>query len=240
VLFITGAGISADSGLPTYRGVGGLYEIGDTGDGVPIEVALSGEMMSRRPELTWKYLAEIERHCRGARPNPAHAVIAALERVVPFVLVFTQNVDGFHSLAGSSKVLEVHGNLRTLRCDRCGRRKAVEDFAGLEIPPACRHCGAMLRPDVVLFGEKLPAEVLGRLETEIGEGFDLVFSIGTSSLFPYIVEPVLWARECGVPTVEINPGETSITPIVDYPIKLGAADAMTGIWRALAEIADID
>src|SRR5512135_1950332 len=95
ILFVTGAGISADSGLPTYRGIGGLYNQGTTEEGIPIEMALAGDMLSSRPEVTWKYLAQIESRCRGARPNRAHEVIARMEKAFERVWVLTQNIDGF-------------------------------------------------------------------------------------------------------------------------------------------------
>ena len=109
ILFVTGAGISADSGLPTYRGIGGLYDDSHTEDGIPIEVALSGQMMAERPDITWKHLAEIESNCRGAGPNLAHRAIARFEAEKARVLVFTQNVDGLHHKAGSdrSKLVEI-------------------------------------------------------------------------------------------------------------------------------------
>src|SRR5690348_1666042 len=96
LLFITGAGVSADSGLPTNRGIGGLYSGNDTVDGLLIEEVLSGEMMRRRPDLTWKYLGQIEQRCRGARCNRAHEVMAEMEREFQRVWILTQNVDGFH------------------------------------------------------------------------------------------------------------------------------------------------
>ena len=235
VLFITGAGLSADSGLPTYRGTGGLYNDADTADGVPIEVALSGEMLARHPEITWKYLAQIEHNCRGAVPNPGHEVIAAIERHVRHALVFTQNIDGFHARAGSRNVIEIHGNLYALQCTRCSHAQQVESYGEIAIPPICPRCGSLVRPRVVLFGERLDVELIARLEFEMNSGFDLVFSVGTSSVFPYIVEPVLWAAEAGIPTVEINPGNTAISEIVDCHLRMGAADAMTAIWSALPE-----
>jgi NAD-dependent deacetylase len=235
VLFITGAGISADSGLPTYRGTGGLYHSDDTEDGLPIEVALSGEVFRQRPDITWKYLQQIEEHCRGAQPNAAHRVIADLEYTIPDVIVFTQNVDGFHVAAGSTRVLEVHGNLRHLICTRCEYSARVETYAELVIPPRCPACGGIVRPDVVLFGEALPSACLDTLEREMDEGFDLVFSVGTSSLFPYIAAPVVWAAECGIPSVEINPEETPVSGVVDFRVRHGAADALSAIWQALTD-----
>src|SRR5918911_4177898 len=111
LLFITGAGMSADSGLPTYRGVGGLYDAGETEEGFPIEAVLSGEMFRHRPGWTWKYLRQIERACRGATCNRGHVVIAEMERHFPRVWTLTQNVDGFHRAAGATNVIAIHGNL---------------------------------------------------------------------------------------------------------------------------------
>ncbi len=233
VLFITGAGISADSGLPTYRGIGGLYEGTATAEGLPIEVALSGRTLRARPELTWKYLGQIEATCRGARPNAAHRAIAWLEATRGGVTVLTQNVDGLHRAAGSCDVIEIHGTLHRLQCTACSWRDEVVDYAGLTLPPACPTCGRPVRPDVVLFGEMLPAPALQRLEAVLDEGVDLVVSIGTTSVFPYIAEPVLAARHAGVPTVEINPGQSEVSAFVDVRLRLGAADALTALRQRL-------
>lgn len=234
VLFITGAGISADSGLPTYRGFGGLYDREVTDEGFRIEEALSGEMFARHPEITWKYLAEIERSCRGAQPNAAHRAIVELAGGRERVLVFTQNVDGLHRQAGSQDLIEIHGSLRELACTRCPHEEPRDDFAGLALPPQCPACGAVMRPKVVLFGEALPEVALDQFIAALRDGFDMVFSIGTSSTFPYIVQPVLLAAAEGVPTVEINPGETGLSDVVDFHLPLGAAAAMQGIMARLA------
>lgn len=233
ILFITGAGISADSGLPTYRGIGGLYHERLTDEGLTIEEALSGEMMLRRPEIAWKYIAQIEANCRGARPNIAHRIIAAFEHEKPDVWVLTQNVDGLHRAAGSRKLIEIHGTVHRLRCMDCHHARAVSDYAGLEIPPACPLCGGILRPDVVLFGEMLPEAGLNRLESVLADGVDLVVSIGTTSVFPYISGPVWWAAQVGVPSVEINPGDTEVSRLVTHRVRLRAAEALPEIWRRL-------
>jgi NAD-dependent deacetylase len=233
VLFITGAGISADSGLPTYRGVGGLYNGDATEDGLPIEEALSGRVFAVRPDITWKYLAQIERNCRGAQPNAAHRAIAALEKRLPYVMVLTQNVDGLHRKAGSKNVIEIHGGLHQLSCTACDFEQQVDDLAGRQLPPRCPYCGAVVRPNVVLFGEALPADALTRLASALEEGFDMVFSIGTSAVFPYISEPVMWAAEAGIPTVEINPSRTLLSDCVDFYLPVGAADAMSRIISRL-------
>jgi NAD-dependent deacetylase len=230
VLFITGAGVSADSGLPTYRGIGGLYDVDTTVDGLPIETLLSGEMMRSNPQLTWKYIRQIEMACRGARFNRAHEIIAEFGNLLQRVWVLTQNVDSFHSDAGSRNVIEIHGNLRQLTCLSCPFDQAVEDFEHLDTLPACPDCGGIVRPDVVLFGEMLPAEKVHLLQDELAQGFDVVFTIGTSSLFPYIMEPIYLAKMRGSLTVEINPGDTEVSHIVDVKLPLSAATAMDAIW----------
>jgi len=233
VLFITGAGISADSGLPTYRGVGGLYNGEHTEDGLAIEDALSGEMFAVHPDITWKYLAQIEENCRGARPNAAHLAIAELERQLARIMVFTQNVDGLHRLAGSREIIEIHGNLQELMCTGCTFEESVTDLSGHQLPPLCPACGSVLRPKVVLFGEALPEAAMDRFLDALDEGFDMVFTIGTSGVFPYISEPVVWAVQNGIPTVEINPLQTRLSGIVDHHLALGAAEAMTAIMARL-------
>ncbi len=230
VLFITGAGISVDSGLPTYRGIGGLYGDMATGEGYAIEEILSGDMFKIRPELTWKYIAQLEATCRGARYNPAHKIIAEARHLFKTALVLTQNIDGFHHDAGSADIIDIHGNLRDLICTQCDWTEHVTDYRHLSIPPYCPDCAAIIRPDVVLFGELLPETKYHRLISEVETGFDAVFSIGTSSLFPYISYPVWHARQAGAITIEINPDMTEVSRIVDYKINAGASDALTAIF----------
>lgn len=231
ILFITGAGLSADSGLPTYRGIGGLYEDELTEEGIPIEVALSGRMLQAEPAVCWKYISRIERACRGARHNRGHRVIAEIERTHERVWTLTQNVDGFHREAGSTNVIEIHGDIHDLRCTECSWGERVEDYADIdELPPRCPECGAVVRPDVVLFGEMLPLDPVTTMERELGRGFDLVFSVGTTSVFPYIAGPVLKAAASGIPTVEINPTETEVSPFVEVKVPLRAVLALPRIW----------
>jgi NAD-dependent deacetylase len=232
VLFITGAGLSADSGLPTYRGVGGLYDGRDAEEGLPIEELLSGACFQARPHLTWKYLLQIERAGRGAKPNRGHEVIAAAESRFERVWVLTQNVDGLHRQAGSRNVIDIHGDLR---CVQCTFEQVVKDYADLSAPPRCPDCKGMVRPDVVLFGELLPPRQLAVYKAETKRGFDLIFSVGTTSVFPYISAPVLDAYHFHKPSVEVNPGETDVTEFVTVKLRLGAATALDSIWAAYNE-----
>jgi NAD-dependent deacetylase len=231
ILFITGAGISADSGLPTYRGAGGVWNRNAMEDGLPFERALAGDLMGDYPELTWKYLSQIERTCRQARPNRAHEVIAEMERHFERVWTLTQNLDGFHRAAGARNVIDIHGDLHDLRCPRCRYRRTVSDYSLLHLPPPCPQCDTILRPDIVLFGETLPIEKLLPLFLQLDEGFDLIFTVGTSSVFTYVAEPVRIAALHGRPTVEINPESTEVSHLVDIRLPMRAAPALDAIWQ---------
>ena len=232
LLFITGAGMSADSGLPTYRGRDGLYRAQQTTPhGFSIEQALSGPMLRTRPEITWHYLLELEKTSRHAAPNRGHHVIAEMDGHFDAVWVLTQNVDGLHQRAGSRNVLDVHGSLHALECMRCGQQTTTPDYSKLTLPPRCSECEGPIRPQVVLFEEELPYDKFSRLWYEFGAGFDLIFSIGTSSMFEYIVEPVRVGRQMGITTVEINPETTTISSEVDIKIGAGAATVLASIWE---------
>ncbi len=236
VFIITGSGVSADSGLPTYRGTGGLYDGKNTEDGILIEVALSGEMLRTRPQVTWKYLSEIEKNCRGAKFNRAHEVIALMEKEFERVCVLTQNIDGFHHDAGSRNIIDIHGDMRKILCPDCGWRCTVKDYGDIKIPPECPDCSSIARPDVVFFGEMLPEDKLEKLQDELNAGFDLYLSIGTTSVFQYISGPMVMAAHLGRSTIEINPGVTEISDIVNLRIPLKAAHAMDTIWSEYEKI----
>ncbi len=233
LLFVTGAGISADSGLPTYRGVGGLYDDGGTEDGVPIEVCLSGGMFKRDPAKTWKYIRQIEQACRGAQPNLAHRRIAEFERTRERVWVLTQNVDGLHAAAGTRNLIAIHGDVHDLLCTRCTWTQRVADYSELAPLPRCPECDAIIRPKVVLFDEMLPLDALANLRRELDRGFDAVVVIGTTAVFPYIAAPIELAARRGKPTIEINPGESEVSALVEVHVRLGAALAMNSLCEAL-------
>ena len=248
ILFITGAGISADSGLPTYRGVGGLYNSGTTEEGYPIEQCLSASMFRVRPDITWKYMFQIGEAVMQCGPNPAHKVIAHWEKEFAQrggkVVVFTQNIDGYHRLAGSENVLEIHGSLKELYCTKCSWEMPLDlqnpaSFERLkgavqDSVPKCPECEAVIRPRIVMFEEMLPRPVLMQFEKEFdgGNGFDMVFSVGTSAMFPYITGPVLMAMRCGKTTVEINPVAGELSHQVTYHIPMGAAEALTQLSKS--------
>ena len=231
ILFITGAGISVDSGLPTYRGIGGLYENEDTEDGMPVESALSAATLDSDPSITWKYLSQIERNCRGATFNRAHEIITEMQHRFDRVWILTQNIDGFHTAAGSTNTIEIHGNVYDLKCMQCDWRQTVKDYSALKIPPTCPQCSAFIRPDVVLFGEMLDVNKLQLYRNELRKGFDLYVWIGTTGVFPYIQSPLYELQYTTAKTVEINPDHTVLTDDMDIKIPLGAAEALSLIWE---------
>ena len=231
---ITGAGISAESGIRTYRGRGGVYDDPEEGDRT-VE-ALSGPTLLRDPVRTWRVVLALARESAEAVPGPGHRALVAMERRCPDFTLLTQNVDGLHALAGSRQLIEIHGRIGDTRCMACGAGRAFDraSLAALTGPPLCTACGGTLRPGAVLFGEALPTEPLRRLEA----GFlrrtpDLTVVVGTTALFPYIVEPVRLAREQGRLTVEINPEATALSDVVTYSLRARAGEALEALLSAL-------
>ena len=148
--------------------------------------------------------------------------------------MLTQNVDCFHKAAGSRHVIDIHGDIHDLSCTRCGFRERVADYASLPPCPSCPSCGGVVRPEVVLFEELLPPEKVALMRRELALGFDLVFSIGTSGQFPYITGPVLEAVARRRATVEINPGRTPLSDVVEVRLEMGAVAACEALWAARA------
>jgi len=228
ILVITGAGLSADSGMPTYRGLGGLYN-GRTAEGMPIEVAISGPMLQKDPALCWKYLAQLGKACLNAQPNAGHDAIAELQRLKPECWVLTQNIDGFHRRAGSppERLIEIHGELAPLYCLSCGLESSeLARHLDGPLPPKCARCAGVLRPPVVLFEEMLPEEAIDTLYAQLRKGFDVVLLVGTTASFPYIIEPVLRTRDAGGFTAEVNPGLTDLSSVVEERMVGRALDIM--------------
>ena len=228
---ITGAGVSAESGVPTYRGRGGIYEE----DEGAIE-ALTGSPLRADPDRTWRAVGQLARKAAGARPNAAHFAIVEIERKVERFALLTQNVDGLHQLAGSRNVIDIHGSITRTLCLRCGApgELSPEALRAIEAAPRCAGCGGTLRPAAVLFGEYLPEEKVERLRREIHEDPPgLVLVVGTSGLFPYITEPVLVARRAGRLTVEVNPEPTVLSQVVDWFLQGTATALLPAIARAI-------
>ncbi|WP_372366172.1 NAD-dependent deacetylase [Candidatus Uabimicrobium sp. HlEnr_7] len=229
LLFVTGAGMSVDSGIPTYRGIGGLYNNNELIEGMTIEEIMSGHVMRTNPELVWKCLASNSSFFKDASPNRGHEIIAEMEKNFE-ICVYTQNVDGFHSLAGSTNVIDVHGNTRVLCCMNCDQRDSLNNITQLKIPPLCTKCGKIMRPNVVLFGEMLCPTKMTALSKEMLKGFDMVIIIGTSGRFPYIVSPVFQLYKHGSFVIEINPETTEISDLANIHLVSGASQSLETIW----------
>jgi NAD-dependent deacetylase len=237
VMVLTGAGASAESGVPTFR---------DARSGIwaqlnPEEVA-SREGFLRDPARAWAWYALRRRELRAVRPNPAHLALAEMERRVPGFVLVTQNVDGLHQQAGSRRVVELHGNIERVRC--FDEDEVIEDWPGsdrageigdgtlvaeaghsvnwshidnIAPPPRCPRCGGYLRPDIVWFGEMLPRRALFSA-IEAARQCDLFFSVGTSSQVEPAASLAFEALARGAPVIEINPESTPLTRYATYAL----------------------
>ncbi len=206
---LTGAGVSAESGVPTFRGAGGLWRTHR-----PEDLATPGAF-GRDPALVWEWYSWRRGLVAAARPNPAHRWLAAYEARKPGFLLVTQNVDGLHALAGSRALVEIHGSLWRTRCTRCGREEE-DRRAALPPLPSCGACGGLTRPAVVWFGEPLAAAGLTRAAAAVREA-DLLLVLGTSA----VVYPVAGLPELarGATVVEVNPEATPLTARADLSVR---------------------
>jgi len=235
-LFITGPALSAESGLTHYRGLPGLLRR-VPGDGKLIEAALSIETLAHKPKLTWRYLLDMDKGVTAAVPNRGHEVLVELERALERSTIMTINVDRLHQRAGSRNVIEMHGALHDLLCTRCEMSTRHESYSQLPMPPLCALCSQVLRPDMPLFGESLPADPFTRLQAELDLGFDIVFMIGVNAMFPYLARPLLVAKQEGIPTVEIGQGATDLTDVVDFALKGSPVKVLALVWEVFAQLA---
>jgi NAD-dependent deacetylase len=234
-LFITGPALSADSGLTHYRGLPGLVRK-TANDGKLLEAALSVDTLHDQPKLTWRYLREMADRVAAARPNRGHEVLVELERGLARSTIMTINVDRLHQRAGSRNVIEMHGALHDLACARCEMSTRHDSYARLPIPPICAVCGQVLRPDMPLFGESLPADPFTRLEAELDTGFDLVFAVGIQTMFPYLARPLLLAKQVGIPTIEIGHARTDLSDVVDFSLGGSPARILERLWEVFAQL----
>src|SRR5438477_3527073 len=215
VAVLTGAGISAESGVPTFRdaqtGLWAKYS--------PEELA-TPQAFRRDPRLVWEWYTWRREQLSSVKSNPGHVALAGLEQLIPEFTLITQNVDGLHQQAGSKRVLELHGNIRRSKCFEEDR--LVEGWEdSKEVPPRCSRCGGLVRPDVVWFGEALPAEIFAEAE-RASANCDVFFSIGTSSLVYPAAGLAYAALSSGAMVVEINPAPTSLTSEATYSFRAPA------------------
>ncbi len=223
IVVLTGAGISAESGIPTFRGEGGLWK-----QYRPEELA-TPEAFARNPALVWEWYDWRRQIIARSQPNPAHRILAEMEEFFPHFTLITQNVDGLHQAAGSKKVLELHGNIWRVRCVREGTVSENREVPLKEIPPRCR-CGALLRPDVVWFGEPLPGDVLEKAFAA-AEECDIMLVIGTSAVVQPAASIPLVALRRGASVVEINPQETPLSRYATEVLRGKAGEVLPALWE---------
>ena len=213
IAVLTGAGVSAESGVPTFRDAQtGLWAQFD-----PLELA-TPDAFRRNAKLVWDWYAWRRELVAKAKPNAGHRALAALESIVGAFVVITQNVDGLHQAAGSRRVIELHGNLQRVKCSREGTIVARWDDSSAREAPRCTACGAFLRPDVVWFEETLPADALAQAE-DAARDCDALLVVGTAAeVYPAAMLPT-YARHHGAVAVEINPNATRLSERADFVLR---------------------
>jgi len=226
---LTGAGISAESGLGTFRGKDGLWSRYD-----PAVVA-SIESFTRDPRKFWEFAREIGWIFLTAKPNAAHIALAELEAMKRLDSVITQNVDGLHQRAGSKRVIELHGNAGRISCTRCSAEYATErivDRIAQQDVPTCDKCGGSLKPDVILFGEPLPKKAFDQALRKMRSA-DVLLAVGTSlEVYPAASFPEI-AKKSGAKIISIDSERTSWDDLCDYKVNGPAGEILPGIVQAI-------
>ena len=222
VTILTGAGVSAASGVPTFRGPQGLWR-----NFRPEDLA-TPQAFARDPRLVWEWYDWRRTLIAGCRPNAAHDAIASLSTRAGFTLI-TQNVDGLHERAGTRHVVRFHGSIWELRCTACASTRDDRRAPLPSLPPTCARCGAIERPGVVWFGEPIEPAVLAQCEEALA--CDLFISAGTSSVVYPAAGLIHEARRAGAFTVEINPVATEAAPHVDLVISAPAEEVLPLLER---------
>ncbi len=226
VAVLTGAGVSQESGLSTFRDA----QVGLWAQYRPEDLA-TPEAFARDPKLVWGWYALRREKAQAAAPNPGHFALAEMEKQVPRFTLITQNVDGLHRCAGSVNVLELHGSLQRVKCSVCGEQAAGWDESSSDVPP-CARCGGLLRPDVVWFGESLPFAAL-ESAFEAARTCDAFFSIGTSGLVQPAASLACAARGKGALVVEINAEPTPLTETVDFFLPGRSGEILPALVEAV-------
>jgi NAD-dependent deacetylase len=235
VLVLTGAGVSAESGIPTFRGKDGYWRNLD-----PAKLA-TPEAFAKDPGLVWEWYRERRQRIRNAQPNPAHKAIAKLAQHAQEFLLVTQNVDDLHARAGSSKekMVQIHGDIFVTRCSRCDfsrhdyehdhEHEHEHESEDIDLP-RCPQCEGLMRPGVVWFGEQLPWDELRRVENYLEDGpCDFVIVIGTTATFGYIIDWALRAIASDGELVDVNPEETPLSQFATQRVRERAALALPRI-----------
>ncbi len=219
VLVVTGAGISAESGVPTFRDA-------QTGYWAKFraEDLATPEAFARAPKTVWEWYASRRKRVAQVKPNPGHEALVNVSANVPRLTLVTQNVDGLHQRAGSQEVIELHGNIQRTRCSLDDG--VIESWPTTkDVPPRCPHCSAHLRPDVVWFGEDLPREAIDRA-WQAAETCDFCLSVGTSALVYPAASLGLIAQRRGVAVLEVNLEATPLSDVADWSLRGKAGEIL--------------
>ncbi len=223
---LTGAGMSAESGVPTFRGKEGLW-----GKFKPEELATM-EAFIANPKIVWEWYSWRRDLLKKVSPNPGHYALTELARWFAEFAVVTQNVDGLHRLAGSENVLEIHGNITRNKCADCGESVEVSLELEPQALPRCSRCGGAARPDVVWFGEMLPEDLIDEA-VERSEQCDIFLAVRTSGLVHPAAGLPLVAKRHGAVLVEINTEETPLTPLADYALTGKSGELLPQLVKLL-------
>jgi NAD-dependent deacetylase len=229
VVVFTGAGMSAESGVPTFRGAEGIWSRFK-----PEELATMSAFL-RNPQLVWEWYTHRRTIIAAVQPNAGHRAVVALEGLVPSVAVVTQNIDNLHRRAGSTVVHELHGNIERNYCVKCGTpHRMISDAASAEVP-RCAACGGLVRPDVVWFGEMLPEDEWDAA-VRAASGADVCLSVGTSGVvYPAASIPMI-ARRSGALHADVNPEPGPLSETADVFIQGLAGDVLPELVRRLGEM----
>ncbi len=221
IVVLTGAGISAESGVPTFRGKDGYWK------NYKAEELATPAAFESDPQLVWEWYDIRRRKLLNVKPNPAHYAIAELEKKSDDFTLITQNVDGLHLIAGSKTALEIHGNIWRVRCTYCGIKEenTQTHFEGL---PRCTSCGGLLRPDIVWFGEALPEEVLTEVYNSLNR-CDVLIIVGTSGIVQPAASFAYTAKNNGSKVIEVNIEETYLSDISDVKVLGKAGEVLPKI-----------
>ncbi len=220
IVFVTGAGISQESGIPTFRGTDGLWRKYD-----PMQLATIDAFYDD-PKLVWEWYEDRRKNILQAKPNPGHFAIAELEKYKK-VTVLTQNIDGLHQRSGSTKVLELHGSIIRIKCSVCNFKDNIPTSFD-ELPPKCSSCNNILRPDVVWFGEPLPQDVWNQAIFE-ANSCDVMIIAGTSLVVSPANTLPVYAKQNNALLVEVNPEETIMSSEMDLSLKMTSAKALPNL-----------
>jgi NAD-dependent deacetylase len=212
VCLLTGSGISAESGIPTFRGKEGLWKT------YRAEQLATFNAFIQDPKLVWEWYDWRRGIIASKEPNEGHLALAEWEELFPNFALITQNIDGLHQRAGSKNVIELHGNIWKHRCVEENTITENHDVPLDKIPPHCEKCGALLRPHVVWFGESLDGSILHN-SFQLSSSCDVMFSIGTSSVVQPAASLPLSASEAGAKVIEINPDPTPLTGMADFSFR---------------------